>query len=126
MVSSADAVLLQETRVPAESTNEVETTARNAGWRTAISGCLLGEGGGKSAGVAVACRSHVGLSESCEEQFLPKEALGRFTVKQMGAVCKGGIHLASAYLHVSIGVKHKKNLDLLQAMAAVLKTLAGP
>ena len=39
---------------------------------------------------------------------------------------QGGIHIASAYLHSSIGIKHKVNLDCLQAIAGVLSTLKGP
>ena len=34
--------------------------------------------------------------------------------------------MASAYLHSSLGVKHKTNLDMLQAIAGVLSTLKGP
>ena len=56
----------------------------------------------------------MGMRESCEEGDLPEDLLGRFRVKSLGAVCKGGIHFASGYLHSSIGVTHKLNLDLLQ------------
>ena len=66
------------------------------------------------------------MDESFEDDELPEELSGRFTVKRVGAVRKGGIHLASAYLHSSLGVKHKKNLDMLQAMAGVFSTLKGP
>ena len=62
--TSADGVMMQDTTVDGASVEEIEATTKRKGWRTALSGCLYGEGGGKSAGVAVACRSHVGPSET--------------------------------------------------------------
>ena len=79
-------------------------------------GCNLGEGGGRSAGVAVACRNHVGLSESFENDKLPNELKGRFVVKHAGMICKGGIHIVSVYFHTVIGLHHQKNLDMMQAI----------
>ena len=82
---------------------------------------------GNSAGVAVACRKHIGMENSCDENTYPVSSQGRFTVKKVGAICKGGFHLATAYLHsCSMGLKHPKNLTLLQDVACVLKTLQGP
>ena len=66
------------------------------------------------------------MAESFADEELPDELRGRFTVKHIGAVCKGGLHVASAYLYSWLGVKHKLNLDLLQAIAGVLSTLKGP
>ena len=74
----------------------------------------------------MACRKHIGMSVSCEEADLPRTLQGRFMVKHIGAMCKGGFHLASGYLHSSLGIKHKKNLDWLQDASVVLKTLHGP
>ena len=91
-----------------------------------INTCLYGDGGGRSAGVAVGCRKHIGMDEAFADEELPEELRGRFTVKRVGAVCKGGMLLASAYLHTSLGVKHKTNLDMSDAVAAVLSTLKGP
>jgi hypothetical protein len=50
----------------------------------------------------------------------------RFRMKQLGAVCRGGIDFGSCYLHSSIGIAAKKNLDLLHKIAGVLRQLAGP
>ena len=102
--SSADAIALQETRVPTEATKDHETSAFNSGWNVAVSGCGIGQGGGDSAGVAVGCRKHIGLSESCDDDLLPAELKSRFTVKHVGAICKGGFHLCSGYLTTAIGV----------------------
>lgn len=63
---------------------------------------------------------------SCDEASLPRTLRGRFSVRHMGAMCKGGFHLPSGYLHSSRGIKHKKNLDWLQDASIVLKTLHGP
>ena len=55
----------------------------------AIRECNFGEGGGKSAGVAVGCRGCMGLSVSCEPHLYPDELRGRFDVKHAGAICRG-------------------------------------
>ena len=124
--STADFVAFQEAKVEAEEKQNKEAVAKGKGWKMSINTCLFGDGGGKSAGVAVGCRKHIGMDESFADEELPEELKGRFTVKRVGAVCKGGIHLASAYLHSSLGVKHKMNLDMLDAVAAVMSTLKGP
>ena len=93
--SSADAMAIQETRVPEAATKDHEHVARGLGWNMAISGCGTGENGGDSSGVAVGCRKHIGLSESCEDDLLPDELKARFTAKHLGAMCKGGLHLCS-------------------------------
>ena len=91
--SAADAIALQETRAPEDGTKDHENVARNAGWNLAISACGHGQAGGESSGVAVGCRKHIGLAESCEESKLPEELKARFSVKHLGAICRGGIHL---------------------------------
>ena len=88
--SSTDCIALQETRVPADGTKDHENSARNAGWNLAISACGYGQGGGESSGVAVGCRKHIGLSESCEDDMLPEELKARFSVKRVGAICNWG------------------------------------
>ena len=124
--SAADFIAVQEAKVELEEKQNKEAAAKGQGWRVSINACAFGDGGGKSAGVAVGCRKHMGMDESFADEELPEELRGRFTVKRIGAVCKGGMHVASAYLHSSLGVKHKMNLDLLQAFAGVLSTLKGP
>ena len=74
----------------------------------------------------MACRSHVGLAESFENIDLPPELVGRFTIKHAGMMCKGGVHIASAYFHTGLELHHQKNHDMLQAIAAVLATVKGP
>ena len=86
--SSADAVALQETRIPEAGTKDHEHVARSAGWNMAISGCCYGQAGGESSGVAVGCRKHIGLSESCDDGMLPKELKARFSAKHVGPSAK--------------------------------------
>ena len=122
--STADFVAFQETKVEADEKLNKEEVAKGKGWKMSINTCLYGEGGGRSAGVAVGCRKHIGMDEAFEDEELPEELRGRFTAKRVGAVCKGGMILASAYLHsTSLGVKHPTNLGMLDAVAAVLSTL---
>ena len=115
--TSADVVLVQEAKIDAASVKDTETTAKNAGWKVSIRECNFGDGGGKSAGVAVACRGCMGMRESCEPHLYPEELRGRFEAKHVGAVCRGGLHACTGYLHDGVGIKHKLNLDWLQAAA---------
>ena len=39
-------------------------------------------------------------------------------------MAKGGFHLGSLYLVSTIGVKHKRNMDIFDGMAITLKSLA--
>ena len=124
--TAADFIALQETKVAAEGIEDSEAAVRSKGWKVSIAACVSGDGGGKSAGVAVGCRAHVGLANSIDESSLPEELKGRFWTKHLGAVCKGGVHYCSGYLHSAIGVQHRLNLDYLQAVAAVIDTIRGP
>ena len=124
--TAADIVMVQEARVAAEDIPSTEKTTSNLGWKLSIEKCRYGGSGGKSAGVAVGCKAHIGMGESCTVDARPDVLSGRFQVKHVGAICKGGKHSASAYLIDGIGVSHKRNLDILQGIAGVLKTLHGP
>ena len=92
-------LMIQEAKVEDQEVKAKEDAAKGKGWSTVINPCCFGGGGGKSAGVAIACRRHIGMSESFENKQLPAALKGRFMVKQVGAMCKGGVHLATGYLH---------------------------
>ena len=66
------------------------------------------------------------MMDSCEEDLYPSSLNGWFEDKKVGAICKGGVHLGSAYFHSSLGIKHAKNMGLLQDIARVVRTLKGP
>ena len=97
--SGADVVLMQEARVKdGLKKDDAEQTARNAKWSTKILPCEVAAAGRKSAGVAVGCRSFVGLSSVTAvtaSQHLHQE--GRFLMQKVAAMGKGGVHAGSAY-----------------------------
>ena len=77
--------------------DDAEQTARNAKWSTKILQCEVTAAGRKSAGVAVGCRSFVGLSSvtgNTESQHLHQE--GRFLMQKVAAMGKGGAQAGSA------------------------------
>ena len=47
-------------------------------------------------------------------------------MKHLGAVCKGGVHFGSCYLHCNWEHNRLFNLDLLQHISAMIATLGGP
>ena len=58
--TAADFTAVQEAKVVAAEVKDYETTTKGLGWKASIGKCNFADGGGRSAGVAVACRSHVG------------------------------------------------------------------
>lgn len=127
-VTAADFVVLQETKLRGEEAcAAAEQVARSSGWSASILPCGRADAGGRSAGVAVAVRSHVGLSLPGPVALTqPTHQAGRFVMRRVGAICAGGLHLGSTYLTSSVGVSAKCNLDLLQSMACTLNGLVGP
>ena len=124
--TKADFAVIQETKVARSSVNDVETAAGNAGWKLSLEACLHGDGGGPSAGAAVACRNHMGMSVSCDDDIIPEVLKGRFKLRLIGAVVRGGINFGSCYFHSPMGITATPNMNMLQAVAAVLSTLGGP
>ena len=47
-------------------------------------------------------------------------------MKRLAAMGKGGLHLGWVYLHSTVGVTAKRNLDLLETVAFTLASLVGP
>ena len=122
--TSADIVLFQETKIRGtDAIQSAEDTALRHGWKVAIAPAASGERGGASAGVAVATRKHLGLSQPDinEDQSIAS----RFTLKKCGAICRGGIHIGAIYLHDVVGPTAAKNRDILERVAFHLKGLAG-
>ena len=118
--SAADFAIGQEVKIDSGQCKDIEDAVRCDGWKAKLQPCVYAQGGGKSAGTVVACRKHIGMREAkCSSDSWP-ELQGRFQVKVVGAVCKGGLPLATCYLHSKVGIGAKVNLDMLHAMAAVL------
>ena len=125
-ISAADFVAIQEAKIPEESITDTEQAARNKGWCTAINPCIITAAEGKSAGTAVCSRTQIGSKNSFADTCNDKLLHARFQMKHFGAVCKGGIHFGSCYLHCNWSQNKKLNLDLLQDIGARLATLRGP
>ncbi len=96
------------------------------GWNAAISPYILTKGEGSSAGTAVCSRTHIGARNCFAEGCIGKLAQARFQMKRFGAVCKGGIHFGSCYLHCNWDQNRTFNLDLLQRISAMIATVRGP
>ena len=88
-----------------------------------MSAATTGERGGASAGVGVAIRKHLGLSHPDAEE--DPSISSRFTLKKLGAICRGGVHVGSIYLHDVVGPSATKNTDIPEQVACILKGLAG-
>ena len=82
----------------------------------AISPCRVSAVDGKSAGTAVGSRTHAGSRNSLAEGCTDHAIEHRFTLKHFGAVCKGGVHFGSCYLHANLGQNRSANLDTLQRL----------
>ena len=79
--------------------------------------------GWRSAGVLVAARKHIAMRRPIEQDTVPDQLGSRFGLKRSSPVCHGGSHLGSVYLTSSIGVKAKRNMYILDSLAAVLRSL---
>ena len=71
------------------------------------------------------CKNNIGARNSMQTA-MPKELQGRVAINHFGAICKGGVHMGSCYMHSKLGVMSAKNQALLHMLAAVLATLQGP
>ena len=117
--TSADVVLGQEVKLPYGYPCEAaEQAARNAKWKLSIEPCLVTKAGGKSAGTAVATRSYIGMSTpKAVEASQALHAQGRFALRRVSAMGKGGMHCGTPYMYCGVGIDAKCNLDLLESMA---------
>ena len=101
-----------------------ERAAKHQGWSMALQPARLTEANGVSDGTGVAVRSHIGHGKP--QHFLWHEDLdSRVHISWVGAFCKGGFYLISLYLHHTEGLS-RRNLDILQHLAWVIKGLHGP
>ena len=91
-----------------------------------MSPCILTDSEGKSACAAVCSRTHIGARKSFSDDCSSKMVRARFQMKHFGAVCRGGIHFGSCYMHCNWEHNRTFNLDLLQCIGAMLATLRGP
>ena len=129
--SAADIIFTQEVKVPqGYLQDQAEQAARNSKWSLSIEPCEATQLGGRSAGTSVAVRSFIGMSEPLAVTASKHlHAPGRFCMKRVSAMGKGGVHVGTPYLHSMVGkggVRAKCNLDLLDSMAFTISGLVGP
>ena len=100
-LTSADFVVGQESkRATRAECDTAESVARTADWKASLTHCLTTQATGKSAGVVVATRVRIGMSDA--ESVSRTQHLhdtGRFGMKHVGAVRKRG---RSPRLHLSV------------------------
>lgn len=124
----ADFVVAQETKTQSgPAKDQAESAMAMAKWKTSIGPCMTTTALGKACGVAVSCRSHIGLStkDATDTVLASKTLASRLQVRHVGAVFKGGLPLGSVCCHSGIGINATANLRLLEENVATLKGIAG-
>lgn len=107
--------------------DETEQAARNSQWTTSLQPCNVSNVGGRSGGVGIAVKSHVGLAKpTVVTDGVAGLEPARFGLRRIGAVCPGGLHAGSCYLTSAVGIAAPCNLRLLEAIAFALAQLEGP
>ena len=69
-------------------------------------------------------RSHIGLDHA--DGTAHKDIHPRVQLHKVGAVCNGGVHIGTVYLHDRLGPTHPSNIDVLDVAARRLSLLSGP
>ena len=123
--TSADILALQETRRSPDQIDSAVRVAAAKRWNLSLAAAVVNESTRCSAGVGVGARSHLGVA-CCSTATAPDPRLSaRCHSRWVGAMCRGGLHVVSLYLHTAEGLS-QRNLDLLQALAEHLHSLNGP
>ncbi len=125
--TAADFLVMQEVKLRAgDQLDSAEAAAKNSGWDISIAAAIKTVKGAASAGVGVGTKKHIGMSlPSVSTRGLEARLAARFTLRHIGAVCRGGFHLGSVYLCDSVGCTADENLDYLQGIAGVVVRILG-
>ena len=122
---SADAVLLQETRLcDKERIVRAGNTSSTLGWRASLSLALKTAADVASAGCAVCVKKGIGMHPHPDD-IIREGVRCRFKAVWVAGFVRGGIHLCSIYLKDSVGPS-ETNLNILQEAATFLSCLTGP
>ena len=122
--SGADFCMLQESRTLEGGTAAASRSASRIHWNLALTPAAVTEAGSSSAGVGVATRAHVGMAD-IEHLDIPESLWNRCCIKHVGAVCRGGIFIISAYFWTAEGLSDR-NRRMLNDLAFVISRLHGP
>ncbi|MFM7981247.1 MAG: hypothetical protein ACKPKO_18220, partial [Candidatus Fonsibacter sp.] len=120
----ADALLIQDHHVVGRPARDrIEAAQCSNRWPMSFQFAEATRAGGTSAGVGVAVvrRTGLALSPGLEPE---EEYASRVSVRHWGAVCPGGVHLLTVYLHNGEGLP-RRNLDILHAVEFLIGRLRG-
>ena len=124
--SAADFAAVQEVKLPkGPLAAAAEQAGRTCGWTTRIAGCNVSASQGRSAGVAVSARSHIGMA-AVDDDLIDRSIAARLMLCKLGAICRGGIAFGSVYLYHTVGPTAACNLDALHHIAAAVQSLRMP
>lgn len=125
--TSADIALVQGAKVVDGYDREAaEQAARLHKWNVSIEPCLVTKAGGKSAGAAVGAKSFIGMSMTeAVKQSQHLHPKGRFCMRRVAAMAKGGVHCGSIYMYGGVGITAKCNLDFLEGVCHTVSNQVG-
>ena len=111
-----------------DAIDQAEQSALVAKWSCSMLPCVITEREGLSAGTAVCVRPHIGMTAG---PVIPDETHlahpGRIHFRKVGAICRGGIHMAATYFRDKVNGKWpSSNIDMLHHIAAIIAGLVGP
>ena len=122
----ADAACFQEHWLAAEEARrDAEVAARRAGWALMAPLAKRTAAGGASAGVAIAARSHFGLSHVDHAPTNPS-LTSRVAVAWFPGVVRGGVFVISAYFWTAQDITSVSNRAIIEFIAELIDALQGP
>jgi len=123
--SSADVVALQETKTTDSETRDRQECAKNAqGWNAKINLAAITEEGGRSAGVAIMAKKHIGFSSAASDSINAR-LRSRISTAWVNTSRKGGLHVISVYLWTSEGMS-PRNIEIMTEISKLTKIIRGP
>ena len=122
--TSADSVLLQETRIDdKEACLGAEDSARAKGWSAKINKAVTTQEGGSSAGVGIMTKRHIGMKSDAND-LIAQRHRSRICCTWIGTGRTGGLHVLSVYLWTREGMT-SRNRELLEEITRLTKLLKG-
>eukprot|EP00971_Amphidinium_carterae_P167119 3311564-Amphidinium_carterae.1 len=91
-----DFTLVQETRLDSEGCEQASADLCKLGLRGVFGPAVHSRQGGRSGGVGIVCKRHIGM----QEIPTPSELAGRIVAARCASICTGSVILASVYLPV--------------------------
>jgi len=122
--STADVILVQESKRYGKATPKMVMDARQIGWSAVASDALRTAADKASGGCVVAVKKGAGI-EPHPDSLVKDGFAHRAKFAWVSGFCSGGLHCGSVYLCDGVGL-NDTNLEILQEIAGALKVLRGP